>query len=33
HRKVRPISVDLSMLPRTHGSCVFTRGDTQAGVT
>ena len=27
---VRPISVDTSVLPRTHGSAVFTRGETQA---
>lgn len=29
-RTVRPISIDLSLLPRTHGSVVFTRGETQA---
>ncbi|MFH1502910.1 MAG: polyribonucleotide nucleotidyltransferase [Candidatus Eisenbacteria bacterium] len=27
---VRPISVQTSVLPRTHGSAVFTRGETQA---
>lgn len=27
---VRPISIDLSFLPRTHGSALFTRGETQA---
>ncbi|PHQ81460.1 MAG: polyribonucleotide nucleotidyltransferase [Coxiella sp. (in: Bacteria)] len=27
---VRPISIDLGLLPRTHGSAVFTRGETQA---
>lgn len=27
---VRPISVRTSVLPRTHGSVVFTRGETQA---
>jgi polyribonucleotide nucleotidyltransferase len=27
---VRPISIDVSYLPRTHGSVVFTRGETQA---
>jgi polyribonucleotide nucleotidyltransferase len=27
---VRPISIDVSYLPRTHGSSVFTRGETQA---
>lgn len=28
--EVRPITVDMSYLPRTHGSSVFTRGETQA---
>ena len=27
---VRPIDIDMSVLPRTHGSAVFTRGETQA---
>ncbi len=27
---VRPIEVDVGMLPRTHGSAMFTRGETQA---
>ena len=27
---VRPISIDLGVLPRTHGSALFTRGETQA---
>ncbi len=27
---VRPITIDLGVLPRTHGSVVFTRGETQA---
>ncbi len=27
---VRPITIDLSFLPRAHGSAVFTRGETQA---
>ena len=27
---VRPIDCQVSMLPRTHGSAVFTRGETQA---
>ena len=27
---VRPISIDLGILPRVHGSAVFTRGETQA---
>ncbi len=30
---VRPISVHTGILPRTHGSAVFTRGETQAIVT
>lgn len=30
HRTVRPIAVELSPLPRTHGSSLFTRGETQA---
>jgi len=29
-RSVRPISVELGVLPRTHGSALFTRGETQA---
>ncbi len=29
-RTVRPISVNVGMLPRTHGSALFTRGETQA---
>ncbi len=29
-KTVRPINVDVSVLPRTHGSAVFTRGETQA---
>jgi len=31
--EIRPISVDLGVLPRTHGSSIFTRGETQALVT
>ena len=31
--KVRPISVEAGVLPRTHGSALFTRGETQAIVT
>ena len=27
---VRPINVEVGMLPRTHGSALFTRGETQA---
>ncbi len=30
HKTVRPIDVEVSVLPRTHGSAVFTRGETQA---
>ncbi len=29
-RTVRPINVDVGVLPRTHGSALFTRGETQA---
>jgi polyribonucleotide nucleotidyltransferase len=31
--EIRPITIDLSVLPRTHGSAIFTRGETQALVT
>jgi polyribonucleotide nucleotidyltransferase len=31
-RTVRPINVDVGILPRAHGSAVFTRGETQAVV-
>ena len=27
---IRPISIDTDILPRTHGSALFTRGETQA---
>jgi polyribonucleotide nucleotidyltransferase len=30
---IRPISVRVGVLPRTHGSALFTRGETQALVT
>lgn len=30
---VRPISIETSILPRAHGSALFTRGETQALVT
>ena len=30
HRTVRPITVKVGALPRTHGSALFTRGETQA---
>ncbi len=28
--EIRPITCDVGLLPRTHGSAVFTRGETQA---
>ena len=28
--EIRPISCEVSVLPRTHGSAIFNRGDTQA---
>lgn len=31
--EVRPIDIEVSCLPRTHGSALFTRGETQALVT
>jgi len=31
--EVRDISIDVGFLPRAHGSCLFTRGETQAIVT
>ena len=30
---IRPIWIETRVLPRTHGSAVFTRGETQALVT
>ena len=30
---VRPIDIEVGSLPRTHGSAIFTRGETQAIVT
>ena len=33
HDEVRPISSQVGLLPRVHGSAVFTRGETQALVT
>ncbi len=30
HDQIRPISIEVGVLPRTHGSCLFTRGETQA---
>jgi polyribonucleotide nucleotidyltransferase len=32
-RTVRPIVAEVGVLPRTHGSALFTRGETQAMVT
>jgi len=29
-KTVRPISIEVGILPRTHGSALFTRGETQA---
>ncbi|GFK92724.1 Polyribonucleotide nucleotidyltransferase [Fundidesulfovibrio magnetotacticus] len=29
-KTVRPIEIEVSMLPRTHGSCLFARGETKA---
>jgi polyribonucleotide nucleotidyltransferase len=31
--EIRPISIEVGALPRTHGSALFTRGETQALVT
>ncbi len=30
---VRPIEIEVGLLPRVHGSCLFSRGETQAIVT
>ena len=30
HKTVRPINVEVGVLPNTHGSALFTRGETQA---
>jgi polyribonucleotide nucleotidyltransferase len=30
HQDIRPISCAVGVLPMTHGSCLFTRGETQA---
>ena len=32
-REVRPLSAEVGLLPRTHGSAVFTRGETQVLAT
>ncbi len=29
-KDIRPISIEVGLLPRTHGSALFTRGETQA---
>ncbi|MBK9709670.1 MAG: polyribonucleotide nucleotidyltransferase [Acidobacteria bacterium] len=31
--EIRPIAIEVGWLPRTHGSALFTRGETQAVVT
>jgi polyribonucleotide nucleotidyltransferase len=31
--EIRPITIEVGVLPRTHGSAIFTRGETQALVT
>jgi len=31
--EIRNISIEVGLLPRAHGSCLFTRGETQAIVT
>jgi polyribonucleotide nucleotidyltransferase len=31
--EIRPIAIEVGVLPRTHGSSLFTRGETQALVT
>ncbi|MCF8217054.1 MAG: polyribonucleotide nucleotidyltransferase [Chlorobium sp.] len=31
--QIRPISIELGVIPRAHGSALFTRGETQALVT
>jgi len=32
-KDIRPIDIEMSFLPRTHGSVIFTRGETQAVAT
>ncbi len=32
-KQIRPITIELSLLPRTHGSALFTRGETQSLTT
>jgi polyribonucleotide nucleotidyltransferase len=31
--QIRPLAIEVGVLPRTHGSALFTRGETQAMVT
>ena len=31
--EIRPITIETNLLPRVHGSCLFTRGQTQAMVS
>jgi polyribonucleotide nucleotidyltransferase len=33
YKTVRPIAIEVSLLPRVHGSTLFTRGETQSIVT
>ena len=33
HATVRPLAIQVGVLPKTHGSALFTRGETQALVT
>ena len=33
NKTVRPIEIELGVLPRAHGSALFTRGETQALVS
>ena len=33
NKDIRPITIEVGLLPRTHGSALFTRGETQAIVT
>jgi polyribonucleotide nucleotidyltransferase len=32
-KEIRPIAIEVGLLPRTHGSALFTRGETQALAT
>jgi len=32
-REIRPITIEIGLLPRTHGSALFTRGETQSLTT